>query len=212
MTDSPENNNTLSQMDYHTLTRQSSARVELGDLYIYKDSVYRVAMYNETSGLIQMATTNNLIFDYAWMHINELDNFGFYLCPLSLRSSAIQIFELDEEVSQKSKEALLSYRMQNITKYIKLRIPELLPEVEYHLTRSYPVPAEQAKEFPHLDGVTFTLPILFYCLTEREADKRYRMFIRNGVNDPDYVKWKKQADKTLWPLLFIPDPNRSTVE
>jgi hypothetical protein len=37
------------------------------------------------------------------------------------------------------------------------------------------------------------------------------MFIRNGVNDPDYVKWKKQADKTLWPLLYLPDPYRESI-
>jgi hypothetical protein len=190
-------------IDYQVFNRHSTAKVEPGDVYVRRDTVYRVSVYDETVDRVFLVTTNDPDANTGWIKSSELAEAGFHPCPLELREPALQVFELEETVSGASYRALSEYRQDNVITYGMLRLSRLLPEIDQRVSREYRVPAAQSDEFPEMTGRVVTLPALFYCLTRAEADQRYRDILLPVLTISEGSHWRHQANQARWPLIYV---------
>lgn len=187
----------LDDRDIKALSRKTKLAVEPGDIYLKTNCVYRIMTYNQIKDTVLMTTTNDII-THGWLKRSKLKREGFVLCPLALLKPAVQIFELDEVLSNDSKETLRAYRKEHKDIYDQLCLPDFaLSDVELMEDRIYKVPEEQATSYPTLRGKSFTLPVPFYCLTKEDAKVRYR---KSKLPQ----KLVKRAMEVEWPVIYVP--------
>jgi hypothetical protein len=170
-----------------------------GDVYIKRFAVYRVVLYNETDDTVLFATTNDIITTYGKMSRLKIRENNFYACPYQLLDPAIQVFELDEELSEKSLNSLKSYRSQYKKTYERLGLPDLLEDIENVKTRVYVVPEEQGQQFPDLRGKSFDVLIPFFCLLKSMYKERHRTL---GL--PADESYYRAMRYTAWPIFYVP--------
>jgi hypothetical protein len=199
------------KIDYQTFTPATRPKVELEDIYLLRDSVFSVSIFNETDDLIMMTTTNQYISEPGWITYKEMQEWGFKLCPLELLEPASEIFNLQETISESSYKFLVDYRQKNLDLYISLCMDSMMWDIQAVRFRRYDIPHEQAEGFPDLAGRSFILPILFYCLTKQECITRYHSYIDPVRNSSEYTKWAEEVEKVNWPIIFVPFPSREIV-
>jgi hypothetical protein len=174
------------------------------DIYVRGVGTYRVLAYNETDDTVLLCTTNDIITFPGKIRRTHLKKNGFWLCPLELRQPAIEVFELDNKLSDKSLDLLKAYRSQHSKIYERLQLIEILGDDvnSDFAVRTHVVPDEQGDQFPQLKGKSFKIPVPFYCLVKQIYKGMNQVF---DMSSYDYA-WA--MSKCRWPIFYVPQAFR----
>jgi len=170
-----------------------------GDVYIRGFAVYRVSTYNETDDTVLFSTTNDIITLYGKTKRLQVRQNNYHPCPFQLLMPAVQVFELDEKLSDDSLKMLKAYCQAYTRTYEKLGLIDLLRDIEDAPYRVYQIPDEQGAQFPDLKGKSFNIPVPFYCLTKEVYKERYQ-----SLNLPTKDEFFQAMRYNTWPIFYVP--------